>query len=373
MKKKALLTLILILGFGLFLMTSHSLAADVYKIGLIEPLSGNLAVYGQNIQKGVDLAVERINAAGGIKGKKIVMVYEDNVADPAKTVSAMKKLVTVDKVAAVIGAATSTATMAACPVAEESKVVLVAPPSTSPDITTKCGAYTFRVIASDSYQGVVMADVFWDLGFKAAAAMFVNNDYGRGLNDAFISSFKKKGGKALGSVAFTKEGKDFRTELLKLKMSKAKAVMLVGHPAEGSIIFKQAKELGIDVQWLASEGLKTDETIKLAGGAAEGILVMAPKVDTETSLYKAFSKDYVAKYKEEPPIFADFAYDALNMIAKAIEAGGYSGPAIKDALHKISQNYPGVTGDKTFDKNGDVAGTFEVWTIKGGKIVPYKK
>ena len=373
MKKKALLTLILILGFGLFFMAGNSFAADVYKIGLVEPLSGNLAVYGQNIQKGVDLAVERINAVGGIKGKKIVMVYEDNEADPAKTVSAMKKLITVDKVAAVIGAATSTATLAACPVAEENKVVIVAPPSTSPDITTKCGEYTFRVIASDSYQGVVMADVFMDLGYKAAAAMFVNDDYGRGLNDAFVSSFKKKGGEALGSIAFGIEGKDFRTELLKLKMSKAKAVMLVGHPSTASIIFKQSKELGMDVQWLASEGIKSDETIKLAGGAAEGILVMAPKVDTETSLYKAFSKDYVAKYKEEPPIFADFAYDALNMIAKAIEAGGYSGPAIKDALHKISQNYPGVTGDKTFDKNGDVAGTFEVWTIKGGKIVPYKK
>jgi branched-chain amino acid transport system substrate-binding protein len=373
MKVKAMLTLCVVLGFSIFALGGNSLAEDVYKVGLVEPLSGNLAVYGQNIQKGVDLAVERINAAGGIKGKKIVMVYEDNIADPATTVSAMKKLVTVDKVPAVIGAATSTATLAACPVAEENQVVLIAPPSTSPDITTKCGEYTFRVIASDSYQGVVMADVFWDLGYKKAAVMFVNDDYGRGLNDAFVKSFEKKGGKILASIAIETEGNDFRTELLKLKTSKAPAVMIVGHPAEASIIFKQAKEIGIDVQWLASEGIKSDETIKLAGAAANGILVMSPKVDTETSLYKAFRKDYMAKYKEEPPIFSDFAYDALNMVAKAIEVGGYSGPGIKDGLRKVGKNYAGVTGDKTFDQHGDVAGTFEVWTIKGGKIVPYKK
>ena len=205
MKVKALKTLIVALGFGLFVLGGNSLAEDVYKIGVIEPLSGNLAVYGLNIQKGIDLAVERINAAGGIKGKKIVMVYEDNIADPAKTVSAMKKLVTVDKVPAVIGAATSTATMAACPVAEENKVVLIAPPSTSPDITTKCGEYTFRVIASDSYQGVVMADVFWDMGYKKAAVMFVNSDYGRGLNDAFVSSFKKKEGRPLPASLLKKK------------------------------------------------------------------------------------------------------------------------------------------------------------------------
>ena len=118
--------------------------------------------------------MERINAKGGINGKKIVMIYEDNQADPAKSVSAIKKLIAVDKVPAIIGVVTSTATLAACPVAEESKVVLIAPPSTAPAITTKCGDYTFRVIASDSYQGVVMADLFWDLGYKKAAAIFMN-------------------------------------------------------------------------------------------------------------------------------------------------------------------------------------------------------
>jgi ABC-type branched-subunit amino acid transport system substrate-binding protein len=373
MKAKTLLTLVVALGFGFFLLVGNSHAEDVYKIGMIGPLSGNLAVYGLNIQKGIDLGVERLNAMGGIKGKKIVMVYEDNVADPATTVSAMKKLVEVDKLPVVIGVVTSTATLAACPIAEESKVVLIAPPSTSPDITTRCGDYTFRVIASDSYQGVVMADVVWDLGYKEAAAMFVNSDYGRGLNDAFMKSFVKKGGKALVSVGFEKEGGDFRTELLKIKASKAKVVMVVGHPAEASIIFKQAQELGIDVQWLASEGIKSEETIKLAGNAANGILVMSPKVDTETSLYKAFRKDFVAKYKEEPPIFSDFAYDALNMVAKAIETGGYTGPGIKDGLNTVGRNYAGVTGDKTFDQYGDVAGTFEVWTIKKEKIIPYKK
>lgn len=371
MKHKSLLIWAVVLSLSLFILVGSSFAQENYKIGMIEPLSGNLAVYGLNIQKGIALAVEHINAKGGIKGKKVVMVYEDNIADPAKTVSAMKKLITVDKVPVVIGAATSTATLAACPVAEENKVVLVAPPSTSPEITTRCGGYTFRVIASDSYQGVVMADLLWDLGYKKASVMFVNNDYGRGLNDAFVGALKKKKGKVITSVAFEKEGKDFRTELLKIKGSKAKVVMIVGHPAEASIIFKQAKELAIDVQWLGSEGLKSNDTIELAGNACEGVLVMSPKVDTETAAYKAFRKDFVAKYKIEPPIFSDFAYDALNMVAKAIEVGGYTGPGIKDGLKKVGIKYPGITGEKTFDEYGDVGGTFNVFTFRQGKIVPF--
>ena len=373
MKGKTLLVLGVAFCLGLFVLGGNSLAEDVYKIGSIGPLSGDLAVYGLNIQKGIDLGVERINAKGGINGKKVVMIYEDNQADPAKSVSAIRKLITVDKVPVVIGVVTSTATLAACPVAEENRVVLIAPPSTSPDITTKCGEYTFRVVPSDSYQGVVMADLLWDLGYKKASTMFVNSDYGRGLHDAFVSAFKKKGGEVLAGVAFEKEGKDFRTELLKIKKSKAKAVMVVGHPGEASIIFKQAVELGINVQWLASEGIKTDETIKLAGNATEGVLVMSPEVDTKTSLYQDFKKGFMAKYKIEPPIFSDFAFDAFNMVTKAIEIGGYTGPGIKDGLKKVGKNYPGVTGEKTFDQYGDVGGTFSVWTFKGGKIVPYLK
>jgi branched-chain amino acid transport system substrate-binding protein len=347
-------------------------AADTYKIGAIMPLSGDIAVYGLNMQKGIDLALEQLNGKGGIKGKKLKIIYEDNQGDPALAVSAMQKLITVDRIPVVIGVTRSTSTMAICPIAEQNKVVVIAPPSTAPEISTKCGSYTFRVIASDAYQGVAMADLIWNLKYREAGVVFVNSDYGRGLRDAFVSNFEKMGGKTLVSIPVEVVGKDFRTELLKVKMSGAKAVMIVGHPAESSIIFKQARELGIKVQWVASEGIKAPETVELAGDAAEGVLVMAPSVDTKAPRYMAFKTAFQAKYNIEPPLFSDFAYDAANMVARAILAGGYSGPNIREGLREVGVDYPGVTGTKTFDENGDVAGTYATFEIKGGKFVEYR-
>ncbi len=370
--KRNVLVFIIFLVVCLFDFTMAA-AADVYKIGAIMPLSGDIAVYGLNMQKGIDLAFDQINSKGGIKGKTVKVIYEDNQGDPGMAVSAMQKLITVNRVPVVIGVTRSTSTMAVCPIAEQNKVVLIAPPSTATELSTKCGSFFFRVIASDAYQGVAMADLIWQLNYKKAGVMFVNSDYGRGLRDAFVKSFEGKGGKILASVPIEVVGKDFRTEILKIKRSGAKAVMIVGHPAEASIIFKQSKELGVQVQWIASEGIKAPETIQLAGDAAEGVMVMAPSVDTDAPIYQKFKNAFVAKYSIEPPLFSDFAYDAAKMVAAAIEATDYSGPGIRDGLRQVGVDYPGVTGIKTFDEHGDVAGTFTTFKIQGDKFVPYKE
>lgn len=352
--------------------TTMASAADVYKIGVILPLTGDIAVYGLNMQKGVDLAIRQMNEKGGKDGVKFKAVHEDNQGSAANSVSAIQKLINVDHVQAIVGAAQSTETLAICPIANENKVVLSVPGSTAAGLTTKCGSYTFRVIASDAYQGVAMANLIWKLKYQKTSVMFINNDYGRGLHDIFMKAFENKGGKVLVSTALESTGKDFRTELLKVKESGSKVVAFVGNPATAGIIFRQAKELGMNVQWVSSEATKAPETIAVAGDAIEGVLTMAALVDRTTPIYIKFKNDFKALNGYEPRLFSDFTYDATMMVLLAIKAKGYSGPKIKKGMLEIGRNYSGVTGIKTFDEHRNVAGNYETFEVKNGKYVSYK-
>ena len=365
-----LATIISLICLGFITMAA---AADVYKIGSTLPLTGDLAMYGLSEQKGVDLAIDQVNRKGGINGIKLKGIHEDNQGEAGAAVSTVQKLIHIDKVPAIVGAATSTRTMAICPIAEANKVVLISPGATATAISTRCGSYTFRVIASDGYQGVTMANLVLNLKYREAGVMYMNNDYGRGLRDVFVSSFEKKGGKVLISTACEATGKDFRTELLKVKASGPKVVALVADPVLAAIIFRQANELGMKVQWVASEATKAPETIDLAGDAVEGVIVMAAFVGTTTPEYIEFQKAHKALYGVEPGVFSDFAYDATMMVISAIKAMGYSGPKIKEGLMKIGRNYRGVTGIKTFDEYGDVTGEFVPYIVENGKYVKYNK
>jgi branched-chain amino acid transport system substrate-binding protein len=163
--------------------------SDEIKIGAILPLTGEAAEYGEDAKLGIDLAVEEINAAGGINGKMIQVVYEDSQATPSQGVAAIQKLITVDKVPVIIGAMASSVTLAIAPIAEENKVVLLSPASTAPQIT-EAGDYIFRNEVSDAYGGKAQAELTWDeLGIKNVAILCINNDYGVGTADTFKKNF----------------------------------------------------------------------------------------------------------------------------------------------------------------------------------------
>ena len=342
---------------------------EIVNIGSILPLTGDLAVYGQSIKNGADLAVDEINAAGGADGKQIKIIYEDNRGEATDTVTALHKLADADEVPVILGAVVSTNTLAIAPLAEEKEVVLISPTSTSPKLTQWEDGYVFRVIASDSYQGVAMAELATEMGYNEVAVMYLNNEYGVGFKDVFVEEFGKLGGTVLTEIANDEGNTDFRSGLTNLKEVDPSAVMIVGYVKESSIIFKQATELGINTQWLCSEGHKSDDLIELSGDSSEGILVLYPATAAELGDFKA---NYNATYNEEPGIFAAEGYDMVQAAVKAMEAAHSTTgtAAIKASIRDLDFNGP--SGHKVFDRFGDVPAAYDVWTVNNGSFELYK-
>jgi branched-chain amino acid transport system substrate-binding protein len=348
--------------------------SKIIKIGAVLPLTGDAAVWGNNTKEGIDLAVEELNKQGGIIGKKLEIVYEDSKALPQDGVSAIQKLITIDKVSAVIDNSVSSVCLAMAPIAEQNKVVILSTGSTAPKVS-EAGEYIFRIWNSDALEGKVMADYAFDsLNIKTAAMMFINNDYGVGLQEVFSNEFHKKAGKVLTSESFNQNETNFRTQLTKIKKANPEVIYLVGYPKEIPIVLKQAKELGIKVQILGTVAFEDPQIINVAGAASEGLIYPYPvEPDKEDMAVKEFLDKYKAKYNKEPGITCDVGYDAVNMIAKAIElSGGETGQDIQTGLMMI-EDFHGASGIMTFDEHGDVNKPMGMKIVKNGRFVWYRK
>lgn len=339
------------------------------KIGSVLPLTGDAAKYGASAKKAIDLAVQEINLAGGIKGSKIIVIYEDDQASPDKGVSAFQKLITVDKVPVVIGAMPSSVTLAMAPIAEKNKVVLFSPASSNPKVT-EAGDYIFRNDVSDVFEGVKMAEEVWErLGLKKVAVLYINNDYGAGIKDVFIRRFEELGGKIVDVETFEQGATDFRTQLTKIKQSNPEASYIVGYKEQIQIL-KQYKELAIKAQILATIMLEDPEIIQKVGDAAEGAIYTYRAYDPQSGQKEVteFVENFKTKYGIEPDNWAAQCYDALKIVVLAIKRGGYTSEGIKNSLYRI-RDFPGVSGLTTFDENGDVIKPIILKTVKDGKFV----
>lgn len=349
------------------------------KVGAILPLTGDLAVYGENIKKGIDLAVEEINNKGGINGTNITALYKDNEGKRDKTVSAMNELA--GEVPVVIGAAVSANTLAVCPIAEEKKIVLISPTSTSP-ILSDYKNYVFRTVGSDVHQGSVLSDVVSGLKpertilYKKVAVLYVDNEYGIGLKNEFekrymeeVSRYVEQPASLIVATESFKEGdSEFKAMLTKIKEKEPDVIVLIGYVKEGAAIVKQAKEVGLNVTWLGSDGIKSDAFIEHAGINAEGIIATYPISMVSEPVTENFVELYEAKYGSgHIDSFAAYGYDTMMVVGEAIENGGYSADGIKDALHKI--RYHGVCGMKIFDENGDVPAGYDLWKVENSEWV----
>ncbi|NPU85063.1 MAG: ABC transporter substrate-binding protein [Syntrophaceae bacterium] len=370
-KFKALFAIVLLV---LFVASPVRAAQDTIRIGAAFALTGSIAVYGEGFRKCVDLAVDEINAKGGIKGKKIQIVYEDNKSTPKDCVTAVRKLITVDKVPVLFGPAGSSNFMAAAPVAQESKAVMVSAQGTAEKLT-QAGPFIFRIIPSNAKQGQRLAKLAFDMGYKKLPVMYVNNDWGLDLKDGFVESFKKMGGVVTDIIPFDEKKTDYRTELLRVNRGNPAAIVNLTYINEGAVQFKQAYEMGIKTQWLCGSAARAPKMVELAGKAAEGVIGTYPSVPQDTKQYKAFKDAYRKKYGDDKiPIFGDYNYDMVYLVAKAIEKGGYTAEGIRKALPAVAKGYKGVTGDKTFDaKRGMLNADMGLWTVKDGKIIDYKK
>lgn len=344
------------------------------KIGCITPLSGENASYGCQTKEGIDLAVDEINAKGGIYGKNIVVTYEDDQANPGMATEAIQKLISSTKVKIIIGGFNSRCTLAMAPIAEKKKVVLISASSTSDDIK-ESGDYIFRIVPTNTAQGKTMADFAFDnLNAQSAAVLYVNDDYGITLKDGIISQFKTRKGVIKIVEAFNPNERDFRSQLAKIKATDIDVVFFPGLYQECGLILRQAREMGISLPFIGGDGAIDPKLIEMAKDAtvnsyytnlSMGYGVTDAEIDT-------FVKSFKAKYGKEPSAYNAYAYDVVHIIAEALRLNKGTQDKTKDSLYKINA-YKGVTGITSFDKYGEVNKPFGIYTIKNGQFVSIMK
>lgn len=365
MKRLFIISILILLSF-LFLRCSSEKKEIV--VGAIMNLTGDAGVYGQWAKSGVDLAVDQINKRGGVNGKLLKIQYEDDQAKPNLGVSAFNILLNQSNIQAIIGPLGSSVTLAVAPLANQNKVVIISPISSSPEITN-AGDFIFRVWPSDNEEGKRLAEFAKNnLVYKSIAIYYMNNDYGVGLKNVFSNDFTRLGGKITIEESFQANQTDFRTTLEKIKIDNPEAIYIPGHVREIANILIQAKELGISAQILTTSAVDGPEILKLALNAAENLIFTTPSFEpnSKNKVVQNFQENYNQNYGKQAETVAAHSYDAMNILLFAINKVGYNGVAIKDELYKI-KDYNGVTGIMSFDKNGDIQKKSLIKKIQNGE------
>lgn len=321
-------------------------------IGAILPLTGEASEWGVPVMNSLILGQNEINDAGGIDGKKLKIIFEDDQAEPTKGVNSINKLLN-DKPITIIGSVASSVSLAIAPITERNKIVVISPASTNPKLTY-AGDYFFRVIPTDKLRSEKFADYIINSGVNSLDILFINNDGGIGATEAFTNRFIGLGGKIPVKDGYSQAAVSFRTELLKVKRSNADGLVIVSYPEETSILLRQIKELGIKKKIFAlTEALDDLAVIEKSQGAAEGVVYILP-APAEGKVADEFKEKYKTKYGVEPPLFAAEGYDIIFILKKIIEDNiNINSEMIKNALYKI-KDYQGASGVISFDENGDV-------------------
>ncbi|MGE5379872.1 MAG: ABC transporter substrate-binding protein [Methylocystaceae bacterium] len=348
-------------------------AADQGKeaiLGVSAELSGGVASYGTSCKDGIMLAIDEINAAGGVNGQKIAPEVVDTKSDAAEATNVAAKLMD-KKVVAVIGPLTSGNVKATAPVVTQNKVPLIAPAATADDVTIANGKvreYIFRTCFSDSFQGILMADfASKNLGKKTAALLVDNsNDYSKGLAKNFKEEFTKLGGTIVTEEACVKGDRDFKATLTKIKSKNPEFLYIPNYYEEAAPAIKQARELGITVPVGGADGWDSPELVSAAGASALNSAFITSHYstqDTDPKIVK-FISSFKAKYNKEPDSFAALGYDAVYLWADAAKRAGKNDAASVTKALAETKDFAGVTGKMTVDENHNV--------VKAGVIIEYK-
>lgn len=326
---------------------------DTIKVGVFADLTGQTSSFGQSTKNGVELAVEEINKAGGLNGKKIEMLVEDDQGRPEQAKTVVSKLINQDHVQAILGEVASTNSLAAAPVAQEAKIPMITPSSTNPKVT-EVGDYVSRVCFIDPFQGSVMAKFAANTLKAKTAAIFgdVNSDYSKGLTQFFEEEFTKLGGKVIAKEAYTQNDPDFKGQLTKIRDLNPDVIYVPGYYSQVGIIAKQARELGMNMPLLGGDGWDSPELWKLGGDSLKNAYISNHySAENPAPEIQSFVKAYKAKYGVVPDSLAALAYDAANVLADAIKrAGGTDSAKLKDAINS-TKDFAGVTGKITLDAN----------------------
>ncbi len=331
-------------------------ANQIVKVGVIMPMSGDVAAFGNNVINGIKIAEKEMNL------QNVQLIYEDGKCNAKDSVNAMNKLVQVDKVSAVIGELCSAATLPNAPIANQYQIILLSPTASAPKIKD-AGDYVFRTIPSDENQGKFAAKLLEKRGHKSLAILNTNEDYGLGLGAVLQQSFEADGNKVTAVEKFNSGTTDLRTQLLKIKETNPDAIFIASNSIDSSVaIFKQIKELGITAKLFGSEALYGQSYIDGAKDAIEGL-----EVTTLTTGSSDFKQKYMAAYGKDAEPFSPFGYDAYKAIGLAIQQGARTGTEIKDKLYQ--EQFQGATGLIKFDSYGEVSGEYLVYKVVNQKYI----
>jgi branched-chain amino acid transport system substrate-binding protein len=341
------------------------------KIGYFGDLSGPTFNFGESAKNGVLLAAAEINQAGGINGRKIDVVIEDDQGSPERAATVVNKLVHLDNVVALIAGGASGNSLAAGPNAQAAKVPMISPSSTNPAVT-QIGDYIFRACFIDAFQGEVMARfASKSLNAKKSAIMLdYNSPYSRGLTEFFELSFTKLGGQVVDKQSYTQGDADFRGQLSSLKATDPDVIYLPGYYGDIAIIAKQARQLGLMQPLLGGDGWDAPELWTLAGDSINGSYISNHySVDDPSPAIQKFVQDYKLQSGNlTPDAHAALAYDAMRFLVEAIQRAGTDGPKLRDALAQ-TKNFPGVTGVISMDKDRNAVKPATVLKLQDGRYI----
>lgn len=341
------------------------------RIGQFASLSGKEATFGVSSDEGTKLAVEELNAAGGLLGKKVELITEDNLSKQGESATVVNKLIAKDKVVAVLGEVASSRSLEAAPVCQDAKIPMISPSSTNPKVT-ETGDYIFRVCFIDPFQGTVMANFALQTLKAKRVAVFtdVKSDYSKGLAKYFKEGFTKGGGEIVSESSFNGGDKDFKAQLTSIKSANPEAVFVPGYYTDVALICIQAKQLGLNVPLFGGDGWESEDLVKLGKEAVEGNYFSthySPEVGTDLS--RSFVARYKARYGgKAPDAMAALGYDSAMILAAAIKRCGNTEPSkIREAL-AATKDFAGVTGTITINEKRDATKSAVILQVKEGQF-----
>lgn len=349
---------------------------DTIKVGGLLEMTGGSASFGISGKNGIDLALKKINEKGVLGGKKLSLVVADTKSEASEATNGMQKLISQDKVVAVIGPNQSSAVIASGAINNGAKVVDITPMGTNPDVTIdpktkQVKPYSFRTCFIDPFQGTVMASFASNELKVKKAAIYIDNtsDYAKGLAQFFKENFVKNGGQVVIEEAYLQKDTDFKSTLTKIKAAQPDFIYIPGYYQEVGLIVKQAREMGINVPMAGGDGWDSAKLPEIAGKAAlENTFFSSLYSPDDTSdLNKEFVAEYKKAYNTNPDVFAALAYDSALLVAKAIEDAGSADPAkIAEAMAKI-KGFKGVSGEVTFNEQHNPIKSAVIIEHKDGK------
>jgi branched-chain amino acid transport system substrate-binding protein len=343
------------------------------KVGSVLSLTGDLAEYGTRCREGIDLAVDEINAAGGVNGRPLQIVYEDDKGVPTEGVSAFNKLTTVDKVPVVIGAVSSSVTLALEPIATRDQIFLFSPVSSSPKIPGR-SKYLYTMWPPDTLEARALAEfATQQLKKSRVAILYVDGEYGLGLMEQFRKRAQELGMQVVSAEAYPLNNKDFRFVIPKLKQANPDVIFLAGYHKEMAFATKEIREAGMDQQILGNTDYEVDELLQIAGKAAEGAVYATPRFNPDQggTIQKQFAAKFKEKYHKEPSLFQANAYDLVFFIATAFKANGVNAEALVKYVPTI-RDYDGASGRTSFTEGGEVVKDITIKTVRDGHFTEWK-